>query len=495
MKHKISKTAFHKYFRNDLRKSINEYFDNPEQFVREYSLIINGKRRKIITYQSNDKGRILRDFHAHVNAVLRWYHNPLAVSFAYIVNRNSVACLHEHLSSNIFLKTDIHSYFDSVLFDLLLKRFLCCIKANSREKTYWTSVLKACFYCDKLPFGFITSPILSDLYLHDIDEKYGARNDIHYTRYADDIIVSSSEENSVQMLSNIKDSIKADLQLFGLEINNRKTYIRQLTQKGDAIHLLGLNIVKTASDRNEITVSDKYLRETSKELCILISKKDQMNNWESAKRFFAVMGKIAYIVHSSSRSSAKFQRMIFVKTGLQLNLDFYSLAKVCLKDISIIEAYKKRKTFAVGKDNAKNCLPLLTTDMEVLEKRPEWTGHMEIIADWRMDTESKIDSQIWTCVKNLSDYCFDDWADNGGPHSVLWSTIININAIEAKEFTDLLLELSSLVIQAEGEISLAARFDPSPEMGKHSESEAEYVLLKINKIGKLEVKATSNFFS
>ncbi|MBP3209640.1 MAG: hypothetical protein J6M64_07040 [Oscillospiraceae bacterium] len=42
----------------------------------------------------------------------------------------------------------------------------------------------------------MTSPILSDIFLKDLDERMSALNGIRYTRYADDIIVSSSDSDA-----------------------------------------------------------------------------------------------------------------------------------------------------------------------------------------------------------------------------------------------------------------------------------------------------------
>ena len=65
-----------------------------------------------------------------------------------------------------------------------------------------------------------------------------------------------------------------------------------LKQEGDAIHLLGLNLVKTSGKDNRITVSDRYIRKTCMELCELIQEKDQIEKWEREERFCQVTGRI-----------------------------------------------------------------------------------------------------------------------------------------------------------------------------------------------------------
>ena len=329
--HSMNKTSFYSLstFFADV---MDEYPANPEKFTRSFTVMINGKRRKIITYQADENGDKLRKLHRVIAAVMRKYYKPSGNSYAYKHGSCVLDALRNHLESNTFLKTDIHSYFDSVDYDICEAKFLQLLCPSGNRKSLWVRALKACFHEGSLPIGFISSPVLSDLFLHDIDMKYGKVKGIRYTRYADDLIISGKGNNIENKLGRIHSDLEQDLKQLKLELNTKKTYIRKLMQPGDAIHLLGLNMVFRGSKTNEITVSDSFLRETSKELCSLVAQKPYIEDAEARKRFAAVMGKIDYICHSSERSTEKLKKMLFVKAGLRCDLNYKELAKLCMHD-------------------------------------------------------------------------------------------------------------------------------------------------------------------
>jgi arsenate reductase-like glutaredoxin family protein len=118
------------------------------------------------------------------------------------------------------------------------------------------------------------------------------------------------------------------LQELGLELNSKKTYIRRLQQSGDAIHLLGLNIVKTDTDTNRITVSDSYIRKTSIDFCNLLYNKNKMDKEELDQAFLAVNGKIQFIINASEKSAKKLQKMLSVKLSREIRLDHQTLSRM-----------------------------------------------------------------------------------------------------------------------------------------------------------------------
>ena len=96
---------------------------------------------------------------------------------------------------------------------------------------------------------------------------------ICYTRYADDFIISTTGVDGKEKLEQALEILRAEISNHKLELNKKKTYIRQLKTEGDAIHLLGLNMVKTSTRKNRITVSHRYIIETSKEIGYLLQNK------------------------------------------------------------------------------------------------------------------------------------------------------------------------------------------------------------------------------
>lgn len=355
---------------------VDEYIAHPEEFIRTFTVVINGKRRNIITYQPNEKGAKLRNLQRLFVCVLRRLHQPSVHSYAYKEGTSTKACLEQHLTNGHFLKTDIHAYFDSVSFELLREKVLALISGARRERdyllkekesasesgvrrehAYWTKILSACFYEGKMPIGFVSSPILSDIFLKDVDERFGNMEGVSYTRYADDFIVSAAGDEAEERLQSVLDELTGEIEARQLELNKKKTYFRHLRQEGDAIHVLGLNLVRTAGETNRITVSDRFIRETSMELCQLMQGKSQLSDWEARKRFCAVMGKVGYITYASEQSTRKLQKMLQVKTGKETPLDYKSLQQACMMNPEANIQYQQIQ-YISARAKAKNIHPL-----------------------------------------------------------------------------------------------------------------------------------------
>ena len=336
---------------------VDEYIAHPEEFIRIFTVVINGKRRNIITYQPNEKGARLRNLQRMFLCVLRGLHQPSEHSYAYKEGTSTKACLERHMTNDHFLKTDIHAYFDSVSFDLLKEKVLAFKPGMRREHAYWTKILSACFYEGKMPIGFVSSPMLSDIFLKDVDERFGNMEGISYTRYADDFIISATGDDADERLQAVLDELTGEIETRQLELNKKKTYFRHLRQEGDAIHVLGLNLVRTAENTNRITVSDRFIRETSMELCQLMQEKSQLSDWEARKRFCAVMGKVGYITYASEQSARKLQKMLRVKTGKDIPLDYKSLQQACMMNPAANIQYQQMQ-YMTAWAKAKNFHPL-----------------------------------------------------------------------------------------------------------------------------------------
>ena len=339
----MSPTRFRQIVRKDYKLSqlLEDYPEHPEQYIRTFMLQVNGKRRKIVTYQSDGFGNDLRKIHRMLAYAVRGIYTSSENSFAYKEDLDALSALGKHLSSGIFLKTDIHAYFDSVEQETMLECLFRQRPTLQKQQAFWTKALATCFYESHLPIGFVSSPILSDLYLNDLDRQFSGMEDVQYTRYADDIIFSTNAEDAEEKLGKVRDDLVAYLAGIHLELNRKKTYIRTLKQEGDAIHLLGLNLVRTAEGHNRITVSDRYIRKVSMELCDLIREKNQIEEWEREERFSQVNGKIGYIRHASSGSAEKLRKMIRIKTGEDVDLTYQSLRNLILPGDA---CYQNRKT-------------------------------------------------------------------------------------------------------------------------------------------------------
>lgn len=289
----------------------NGYLQAPEEYIRFFDVNINGKLRHLVTYQANEKGRSLRILHTNFSEFLSNKYRHAQSSYAYAKGKNILDCVNRHLQSEVFLKTDIHTYFDSITCENMLKR-IGMLRIRKEDMDTVSLLTKACFYQGKLPLGFTSSPVLSDLFLVTLDRKYQKKKSVIYTRYADDFIISASGPDARADLVAFRLQLEKDLDLLDLQINRKKTYIRHLKEPGAAIHVLGVNIVRMDTDTNRVTISDSYIRETCKLLCAWLEKDADEKNPEDFSKLF---GRISFIKQCSQSSFEKLKKMTKVKCG------------------------------------------------------------------------------------------------------------------------------------------------------------------------------------
>lgn len=289
----------------------NGYLADPDKYTKLHTVPMNGKVRKLRAYADNKEGKKLRELHEMVARFIWDSFQSSKMSYAYKKGKCIVDAVTAHRSGKIFLKTDIHAFFDSTTLDRVLAMFFRNPKYMADKKKL-TPILSACFYGGTLPLGFVSSPAISDFFLSDLDRRMGMENGIVYTRYADDFLISAMNVNADFVLEKVYRVLEGEVKKLGLELNEKKTFVRKLKETGDAIHFLGLNIVRTGYAFNRITVSNSYLKETSIALEKAIRQGDQ-------KAYEAVRGRIAFIRMCSEDSFDKFKKLVKVK--LKIDVD------------------------------------------------------------------------------------------------------------------------------------------------------------------------------
>ena len=124
-------------------------------------------------------------------------------AFAYVKGRCTIDAIKRHQKNNSrwFLKLDFHDFFGSSTFEFVVKQLEMIFPFNvilsiPTGETALKKALSLCFLDNKLPQGTPMSPTLTNLFMIPIDHQIArlARNfspHLTYTRYADDIILSS----------------------------------------------------------------------------------------------------------------------------------------------------------------------------------------------------------------------------------------------------------------------------------------------------------------
>jgi RNA-directed DNA polymerase len=165
------------------------------------------------------------------------------VAFAYRKGTNPHQALAPHAASRAFYQTDLTKFFDSITGPLIRRVLFESSPPISDLPSYTDRILELVTIEDHRPLGFSTSPWISNACLKQFDDAL--ENQCHqqgliYSRYADDIIVSSQDR---RQLHDIEDTLAHLLRTqLGPEfrINRSKS---KLTTVGRKIRVLGLVIL------------------------------------------------------------------------------------------------------------------------------------------------------------------------------------------------------------------------------------------------------------
>ena len=239
--------------------SINAFRNKKFSCFKKFTLKTVTKKREIVTYESDKYGQTMRKLHQKMTSILNEEHIFDEHSFAYQKGKSVKACAECHRHSISFLKFDIHKFFNSIEKKKLAKRLMKEFDLDSVYVEQISKILDLCFHEEKIPIGFITSPILSDIYMREFDREFSRElGDCYiYTRYADDILISHSAVIDQKEELRIKSLLEHKLGILGLRLNKKKYMRRDLKIKGEHIKYLGLNIVKNGNE-NMISVGKAY---------------------------------------------------------------------------------------------------------------------------------------------------------------------------------------------------------------------------------------------
>ena len=155
---------------------------------------------------------------------------------------------------------DLRSYFDTIPHDRLMERvrqrvsdpkvlhlIRCWLKAGIMEAGVVQSVLSG------TPQGGVLSPLLSNIYLHELDQRLSQGNG-KLIRYADDLVILCwSRKEAERVLQKVHTALKE----MGLELNEDKTRICHVEEGFD---FLGFTFREGYSQRWKRNVSVKYPR-------------------------------------------------------------------------------------------------------------------------------------------------------------------------------------------------------------------------------------------
>ena len=167
------------------------------------------------------------------------------VVYSYRRGVSALSAVKKHTSKKYYFQTDMQDFFNSITtkdVESILNENLSAAPISDIS-LYKEQLLNLITVNNVLPIGFSTSPSISNSCLFGFDndlEKYCIDNDVLYTRYSDDIILSS---NKKERLNNIQEVISKILETHfdsRIRVNNNKT---KYTHKGNKVKLLGMVVL------------------------------------------------------------------------------------------------------------------------------------------------------------------------------------------------------------------------------------------------------------
>lgn len=122
-------------------------------------------------------------------------------AFAYIQNRSTLDCVkrHQQNESKWFAKFDMHNFFGSTTIDFVMRMFEQIYPLSELAKNVFSSevfrkAIDLCFLDGGLPQGTPISPLITNIMMIPFDfamNRWCRERHMVYTRYADDLLISS----------------------------------------------------------------------------------------------------------------------------------------------------------------------------------------------------------------------------------------------------------------------------------------------------------------
>jgi len=280
---------------NSLESVFNSYFNNKKNFADFHTLrtedevrLIPLSRAKTELYQCSSRLKLIHTF------LSRFVFSEMPVRkdivFSYRKEVNITDAVRPHCNSEFIFKTDISNFFPSISGDAVsdkLSKYCATIRTVDAEEVR-DNIKRIVFLCtidNRLPIGFSSSPSISNFCFYDYDnliDSYCHNNNYIYSRYADDLIISSQHEISKDTITTDLKSILSSDPLLKLSINHKKTKV--ITKKYER-KILGISILNDG----KMTVSKATKTDIEVKLHLLKTDRDKLVNYTGADEMSSIL--------------------------------------------------------------------------------------------------------------------------------------------------------------------------------------------------------------
>lgn len=248
--------------------------------------------RKIVSY--NSTGQELRQTHKKIGQLIEKETIQSKFAKAYIKKRSIITNAKVHMYNDVYICIDIKGFFSNInhitMTNLLFKEINKRKENNIITRNTCYKIVKSSSISNKgLGEGLILSPVLSNIYLKEFDNiLYGKLkkmelNNIRYTRYADDIIISF-QKGKDYCIDTIISQVEELLKRYKLKLNKSKTRVIDL-DKSNHVRITGIIISKDEQNNRCLTVGRKKKNE-------LYAKAINLSNKDKDSRYTGEVNKI-----------------------------------------------------------------------------------------------------------------------------------------------------------------------------------------------------------
>jgi len=260
-----------------------------------------------VVYQPSKKTKILQYW--LINSVFQ--NMPIhPAATAFLVNKSIKTNALRHKKGRYFLKLDIKDFFPSIRFADFSPLVSSWLNEGNREideKELLEIIRLTCFYIeDRLPVGYPSSPIISNVIMNDFDsqlaklfsdaEKYGS---VEYTRYADDMTFSTDLKGACNRIKILVEKKLKEMGSPKFELNDSKTCF--VSSSGGSALVTGLRVCHDG----HITIHRRYKDKIR--LMLSLYSKGSLNE----KEIPSLKGHLSYIHHVDGRFYTKLQAKYF----------------------------------------------------------------------------------------------------------------------------------------------------------------------------------------
>lgn len=302
-----------------------------------YHLSVNGQARAYTSFTIPKKSGARRVITAPVsplkliqkklNQVLQAVYEPRAAVHGFLPNRSIVSNARPHSGQLWVLNVDLEDFFPSIHFGRV--RGLFRAWPYSLPDRVALVLARICCYRSQLPQGAPTSPIVSNMICAQLDTqllRLAQRFRCIYTRYADDISISTSMSEFPSALARMQPypktpevvvgkAMRAVIERNSFQVNERKVRMRHRDRRQE---VTGLTVNRFPNVRKPFVRQlramlhawEKYgLKDAETEYRTRYFRKCRANDkWEPSFRR-AVEGKLAFLEMVRGRGNSTFARL------------------------------------------------------------------------------------------------------------------------------------------------------------------------------------------